>query len=121
MPAIVAKQLNELGKVRVQTEGFRDATDVVMESVSCDLHAIGNAAIQGLNCREFGNFGRRRTQRCGSKPLFQTHNLPFTPYCGGQRAILACYLKPFFEDAMVLTLPTRRAPLQPARPTACSL
>jgi hypothetical protein len=30
MPAIVAKQLNELGKVRVQTEGFRDATDVVM-------------------------------------------------------------------------------------------
>lgn len=29
-PAIVAKQLNELGKVRVQTEGFRDATDVVM-------------------------------------------------------------------------------------------
>jgi hypothetical protein len=62
MPAIVAKQLNELGKVRVQTEGFRDATDVVMESVSCDLHAIGNAAIQGLNCRDFG---RRRIQRCG--------------------------------------------------------
>jgi hypothetical protein len=30
MPAIVAKQLNELAKVRVQTEGFRDATDVVM-------------------------------------------------------------------------------------------
>jgi hypothetical protein len=65
MPAIVAKQLNELGKACVQTEGFRDATDVVMESVSCDLHAIGNAAIQGLNCREFGNFGRRRIQRGG--------------------------------------------------------
>ena len=30
MPARVAKQLNELGKVRVQTEGFRDATEVVM-------------------------------------------------------------------------------------------
>ena len=30
MPARVAKQFNELGKVRVQTEGFRDATDVVM-------------------------------------------------------------------------------------------
>jgi hypothetical protein len=30
MPARVAKQFNELGKVRVQTEAFLDATDVVM-------------------------------------------------------------------------------------------
>ena len=89
MPARVAKQLNELGKVRVQTEGFRDASDVVMGQsvVICTRLAMQRHEV--LTAGNFGNFGRRRIQRCGSKPLFQRHNLPLTLYCGGQRAILA--------------------------------
>jgi hypothetical protein len=99
MPAIVAKQLNELGKVRVQTEGFRDATDVVMAPSVVICTRLGNAVIQGPNCREFGNFGRR-IQRCG---VPDTQSSPHSVLWRTARHSRR-YLKPFFEDAMVLHL-----------------
>ena len=51
----------------------------------------------------------------------QRRSLPSTPHCGGQRFILATISNHSRETEWSFTLPTRRAPVQPAQPTACSL
>ncbi len=57
----------------------------------------------------------------GSNPLFQRHGLPLTLHCGGRRVILAAISNHSPRTQWSFTLPTRRAPVQPARPTAYSL
>jgi hypothetical protein len=66
------------------------------------------------------------TYRCyrlkfgGIRPLRRRHSLPLTLQCRGQRVILAVISNHSLRTQWSFTLPTRRAPVQPARPTTCS-
>src|ERR1700682_3164721 len=54
------------------------------------------------------------------KALLQSQSRPLTLHCGGQRVILAAISNHSSRTQWSFTLPTRRAPAQPARPIACS-